>query len=167
MTHAYTSCTTYSSRPPSFPPCSFPLIRSAWTEAALEGGEGERARGVARSLARSSAQLSSPSTSPPSFTRRSLSRSFGIKSRAAPAHALSPAAVLLLLRSFSHSLSTALLPPPSSLPRISLVTSLPFPPLSIHDEIRSARNIADSSQNATITPFSAVSEGGTPTKGTV
>ena len=51
----------------------------------------------------------------------------------------------------------------SLLPRISPVTSLPFPSSllganSVHDEIHSARNIADSSQNATITPFSAVKE---------
>ena len=123
-------------------------------------GESERGRSLARSVLRS-AEFSFHFSS---FLHSPLAQSFlwhQITSGTC-------ACVVASRRSaFTPLFLSLTLPPPSSLPRISLVTSLPFPPLSIHDEIRSARNIADSSQNATITPFSAVSEGGTPTKGTV
>ena len=149
MSHArarsYTSCTTYRAR--SRPP-SLPLLRSAWTAALAR----ERERRVGRSVLRS-AEFSFSSF------LHSLSRFSGIESRAAPAHALPPPPSFCFYSSLS--LSTAPFLPPF-LPRISPVTSLPFSlpsfPHSIHDEIRSARNIANSSQNATVTPFSAVKE---------
>ena len=159
----YTGCTT------SLLPLSLPLLRSAWTERESERGCGPGEGSVGRSSAQLSSSSCTPSLPP------SLAQSFlwhRITSGTCACVVAPAAAVLLLLRSFSPSLCLCLSPlssaPSSSHGFLQSLRSPSSPSFgaapsltrSVHDEIRSARNIADSSQNATITPFSAVTEEG-------
>ena len=158
-----TGCTT------SLLPHSLPLLRSAWTE--RESERAGQAR-VGRTILRSAEFFFLHSL--PRFLPPSLAQSFlwhRITSGTCACVVAPAAAVLLLLRSFSPSLCLCLSPlssaPSSSHGFLQSLRSPSSPFLrcsslthSVHDEIRSARNIADSSQNATITPFSAVTEEG-------